>query len=202
MELKFKHCSLFAKDWIVTDDKIIYGKREILLSEITKISSFSTHPKMSQLMFTFWANGKCYVVDCWQKQENQFHKAVKYVCDHSGDPKFSSMKKNKEDMSPRELAAKLESIEQAYKHGDLSFMQYDALKAHYSGGESLAQSFGIETAIDIESKLSKHKANEKAKKEATRTIIKDAVVGGVVAGPTGAVIGAIVGKEKVDADKE
>ena len=54
--------------------------------------------------------------------------------------KNSSMKTTKMDLKTR---SELWNIEQMYKHGDLTFMQYDALRAKYTGDQMLHQKLGM-----------------------------------------------------------
>lgn len=103
--------------------------------------------------------------------------------------------KRPEDMTPAEKRKKLAFIESAYRHGDLTFAQYDALKARYSGTESIgsiiAETAGADAAKEFGSKIDKANATERAKKEMTKKVIMNAAIGDAVAGPAGAVIGAM-----------
>lgn len=103
--------------------------------------------------------------------------------------------KRPEDMTPAEKRKKLAFIETAYRHGDLTFAQYDALKAKYGGTESItsiiSETAGADAASEFGSKIDKANAKERAKKEMTKKVILNAAIGDAVAGPAGAVIGAM-----------
>ena len=95
----------------------------------------------------------------------------------------------------REKQKKLAEIETAFRMGDLTFAQYDALKAKYSGTESIgsiiAETAGVDAAQEFGTKIDKANAKERAKKEMTKKVILNAAIGDAVAGPAGAVIGAM-----------
>ena len=110
------------------------------------------------------------------------------------------VEKRPEDMTPAEKRKKLSFIEAAYRHGDLTFAQYDALKAKYNGTESItsiiAETAGTDAANEFGSKIDKSNAKERAKKELEKKIIINAAIGDAVAGPAGAVIGAMTAMDE------
>jgi hypothetical protein len=99
--------------------------------------------------------------------------------------------------------SQLNTIEQMYKRGKITALEYDDLKSAVNGTKSLRQimlehNSSLEDIEEMDRKLTKDNTDRLAKKNATKTIIKDAAIGSVVAGHTGAVVGAIVGKNKAD----
>lgn len=112
----------------------------------------------------------------------------------------SSENKDPKDWSDEERRVRLQYLESMRPH--LSFLQYDALKAKYTGTKSFVEQFGVDAAFQLRKNEAQDRASKDAQKEATKTIVKDAVIGGVVAGPAGAVVGAVVGKNKTESKKE
>ena len=64
-------------------------------------------------------------------------------------------KKPVEEMTPAEKKRKLEIAAYMYRRGKLSFAEYDALKALYSGEKSFMEVAGVEATMDVSNRLSK-----------------------------------------------
>lgn len=95
-----------------------------------------------------------------------------------------------EEMTPAEKAKKLRLAEMMFEHGDITFMQYDLLKAKYTGEKSYTETHGIDMAMAASKKISADMAIEKHKKDTEKSIVLNAAVGNAVGGLGGTIIGA------------
>lgn len=96
-----------------------------------------------------------------------------------------------EAMTPAEKAKNLRFAEQMYRRGDLTFAQYDALKAAYTGEESFAQKYGMDLTMAASDKLAADKALERHKEETQKRIITNSAIGNAVGGIAGGIVGAV-----------
>lgn len=96
-----------------------------------------------------------------------------------------------EAMTPAEKAKKLRLAEQMYRHGDLTFAQYDALKAAYTGKKSFAQEYGMDLTMAVSDKLAVDKALERHKEETQKRIITNSAIGNAIGGVAGGIAGAV-----------
>lgn len=94
-------------------------------------------------------------------------------------------------MTPQEKAKNLRMIEQMYQHGDLTFLEYDTLKAAYTDTKSFASEYGLEFAMAASDKLAADKALEKHKEETQKRIITNSAIGNAVGGIAGGIAGAV-----------
>lgn len=95
-----------------------------------------------------------------------------------------------EEMTPAEKAKKLRLIEQMFEHGQLTFQQYDVIKAKYTGEKSLTEEWGLGYVGAISDKFAADQAVKKHNEQAQKRIITNAAVGNAIGGIAGGVAAA------------
>lgn len=101
-----------------------------------------------------------------------------------------------------ESAKKLRSIEEMYKHGNLTFLEYDLLKSNLTGEASYAQQLGIDLTMALSDKMEADKALKKHKEEAQNRVITHAAIGNAVGGLAGGIAGAASAATKANIETE
>lgn len=107
-----------------------------------------------------------------------------------------------EEMTPAERAKNLRFAEQMYRRGGLTFAEYDALKAKYTGKKSFAEQYGMDFTMAVSGKLATDKAVEQHKQEAQKSIITNAAIGNAVGGLAGGIAGAVSAANKASVEAE
>lgn len=84
----------------------------------------------------------------------------------------------------------LSQISQMYNSGQLSLLEYEALKKKYTGESFLLDYGGLEYTVAASNKVAAERAVAKQKKKAENDLIFQTSVGSAVNGTAGAIIGA------------
>ena len=128
--------------------------------------------------------------------------AFSFVC---GVILIYGFKKNliiqKDDLSPEDRK-KLRQAEEMFRHGKLSLLEYNALKAKYTGEKSMVEEFGWDAAVAISDKHAADKAVEMQQKEAEKKIITNAAIGSAIGGVAGSVVFASSTAQKENAEMQ
>ncbi len=124
-----------------------------------------------------------------------FRKAKETVAEHT-----SASNKPFEEMTPSEQARHLRFLEQMYNHGDLSFIEYNTLKAKYTGEKSFVEQYGIEFTMAASDKLAADKAMQQHIENAQKRIITNAAVGNAVGGLAGGIAFSVSAANKANAE--
>lgn len=96
-----------------------------------------------------------------------------------------------EAMTPTEKAKHLRLAELMFSRGELTFAQYDALKAAYTGKKSFADEYGMDLTMAASDKLAADMALERHKEETQKRIITNSAIGNAVGGVAGGIAGAV-----------
>jgi len=124
-----------------------------------------------------------------------YRKAKNAVTEHT-----SASNKPFEEMTPSEQAKHLRFLEQMYNHGDLSFIEYNTLKAKYTGEKSFVEQFGYEFTMAASDKLAADKAMQQHIENAQKRIITNAAVGNAVGGLAGGIAFSVSAANKANAE--
>ncbi len=92
MNLTFK--AALMKEWTLLDDKIIYGKKEILLSEIQTIESVTKPTSFKNGLMIIKANNKPMSLAFTPKQKDDGEKAFSYIEENYGSKEDQNTRKN------------------------------------------------------------------------------------------------------------
>lgn len=106
------------------------------------------------------------------------------------------------EMTPEEKAKNLRVVEEMYKHGKLTFLEYDTLKAAYTDTKSFADEYGMEFTKAASDKLAADKAVEKHKEETEKRIITNSAIGSAIGGVAGGIAGAVSAASKASVETE
>lgn len=106
------------------------------------------------------------------------------------------------DNLSQEERKKLKQAEEMFKYGQLSLLEYNALKAKYTGEKSMVEEFGLDVAVAASNKHAADKAVEMHQKEAEKKIINNAAVGNAVGGVAGSVAFAAATAQKESAEAQ
>ena len=106
------------------------------------------------------------------------------------------------DNLSQEERKKLKQAEEMFKYGQLSLLEYNALKAKYTGEKSMIEEFGLDVAVAASNMHAADKAVEMHQKEAEKKIIKNAAVGNAVGGVAGSVAFAASTAQKESAEAQ
>lgn len=99
-----------------------------------------------------------------------------------------------------EEARKLRMIEEMYRHGDLSFAEYDVLKAKYTGTQSFAEQYGLGFTMAVSDKMAADRAVEQHQKSAQNRMITNTAIGNAVGGLGGGINAAVNTANRINAE--
>jgi hypothetical protein len=104
------------------------------------------------------------------------------------------------EMTPAERKAyvkrKIDFAEMAYRHGDLTLLQLEALKKKYTGESFYIDNYGLEVTAATSNMDQVDRAIAQHKKDADRNLIINAAVGDAIGGTAGAIVGAAASARK------
>lgn len=109
------------------------------------------------------------------------------------------LKKPVEELTEAEKQKILRFASQAANHGDISFAQYDVIRAKYNGTESFADHYGGEYTMALSNKISADMELQKYQKQKEKNIIYSGALGSAIGGTAGAIIGATTAASKANA---
>lgn len=81
-------------------------------------------------------------------------------------------------------------IEEAYKHGSISYMEYNTLKAKLKGEESMIETIGLNAAMAYSDKVGAERELSNEISQTDKKIIQSAAIGSAVGGLGGTIVGA------------
>ena len=111
-------------------------------------------------------------------------------------------KKNVEDLTPDERKIMIAHLERSYSAKMISFMEYDVLKAKYTGQKSVTSMVGIDVMRAADKKMTIDNAIKQNEKSANKRIIRNAVIGGAIGGVGGEIIGASTAINKINMEQQ
>lgn len=108
--------------------------------------------------------------------------------------RFESGEMTKEERE-NYIQKKIKSAEEMYHHGNLSLLEFEAIKKKY-GKSNLLDNGGLAFTAAASNKIQAERAISAHQKKAERDLIFQSTAGGAINGTAGAVIGAVASASK------